>query len=384
MRLPNMYILGSGFSKNAGLPLGTEIFRQILSEAKNTILYDNIIKSDLGRFIDYCQHGKGLKVSEADVELEQFISFLDIEHYLKLAGKDHWSDSGNQTQLAIKNIIARLLYRSPEKILNWELYEAYGRSLLPGDIIITFNYDNLLETVLDAIGRRYVFSSDEFRRDHNDPERDRPILILKLHGSLDWYSITPYKRSLQLSMDSQDRYWEYKHPIFSFSHEQKATRVFPYLDNKESALANIYRVDDVLSLQTGIPSVTESPYVVSPSYSKIVYLNEIIDLWFGLSDWGNHCSTLTIIGFSLPEHDEYVRQVIYNIVENYLDHEDLEGIYTKPPLRFVDKISSGSDEEILRQRYPFIDFGKSTVFKNGFGMECILTEDVLRAQEVEP
>jgi len=63
MRLPNMYILGSGFSKNAGLPLGTEIFRQILSEAKNTILYDNIIKSDLGRFIDYCQHGKGLKVS---------------------------------------------------------------------------------------------------------------------------------------------------------------------------------------------------------------------------------------------------------------------------------------------------------------------------------
>ena len=147
---------------------------------------------------------------------------------------------------------------------------------------------------------------------------------------------------------------------------------------------NIYRVDDVLSLQTGIPSVTESPYVVSPSYSKIVYLNEIIDLWFGLSDWGNHCSTLTIIGFSLPEHDEYVRQVIYNIVENYLDHEDLEGIYTKPPLRFVDKISSGSDEEILRQRYPFIDFGKSTVFKNGFGMECILTEDALRAQEIEP
>ena len=384
MRLPNMYILGSGFSKNAGLPLGTEIFRQILSEAKNTILYDNIIKRDLGRFIDYCQHGKGLKFSEADVELEQFISFLDIEHYLKLAGKDHWSDSGNQTQLAIKNIIARLLYRSPEEILNWELYEAYGRSLLPGDIIITFNYDNLLETVLDAIGRRYVFSSDEFRRDYNDSDRDRPILILKLHGSLDWYSITPYKRSLQLSMDSQDRYWEYKHPIFSFSHEQKATRVFPYLDNKESALVNIYRVDDVLSLQTGIPSVTESPYVVSPSYSKIVYLNEIIDLWFGLSDWGNHCSTLTIIGFSLPEHDEYVRQVIYNIVENYLDHEDLEGIYTKPPLRFVDKISSGSDEEILRQRYPFIDFGKSTVFKNGFGMECILTEDALRAQEIEP
>jgi len=378
-----MYILGSGFSKNAGLPLGTEIFGQILSEAKKTILYGNIIKRDMGKFIDFCQHGKGMNVNEADVELEQFISFLDIEHYLKLAGKDHWSDSGNKTQHAIKNIIARLLYCSREKISNWELYEAYGRSLLPGDIIITFNYDTLLETVLDSIGRSYVFSPDEFRLYCNDPNRDRPILILKLHGSLDWYSITPYKSRLQVSMNSQDQYWEHKHPIFSFSHEWKITRAFPYLDNKESALANIYRVDDVLSLQTETPSVTESPYVVSPSYSKIVYLNEIIDLWFGLSGWGNHCSTLTIIGFSLPEHDEYVRQVIYNIVENYLDTEDLKGIYTKPPLRFVDKISSERDEERLRQRYPFIEFGKSTVFKNGFGMECILTEDELKEQEIK-
>lgn len=140
----------------------------------------------------------------------------------------------------------------------------------------------------------------------------------------------------------------------------------------------------MLSVQTGIPSVTESPYIVSPSYSKIVYLNEIVDLWFGLNDWGNHCSSLTIIGFSLPEHDEYLRQVIYNVVDNYLDQEDLKGIYTKPPLRFVDKISTKEDEKRLRLRYPFIDFDKSTLFRNGFGMETILTDDVLRAQEIEP
>jgi hypothetical protein len=374
--------LGSGFSKSAGLPLGTEIFQHIQNEAKRSILYENILKHDIKRFLDFNRLAKGIAIEESDVELEQFISFLDIEHYLKLVGKDHWSDSGNQSQLAIKNIIARILYRDRSQIENLDLYEAFGRSLLPGDVIITFNYDTLIETILDGIGSSYVFSVDEYNRDRHNKDRKKPILILKLHGSLDWYSILPYKRSLAFAMEQPGRFWEYNHPIFSHSHELKINRVFPYLDDKNSSLANIYRIDDVRKLQTGTPSVTESPYIVSPSHSKIIYLNEIIDLWFGLNNWGNHCSSLTIIGFSLPIHDEYLRQVIYNIVENYLDQEDLNGIYTKPAIRIVDKICTENDLKKLKERYPFIDFGSAVLFKDGFGRDAILAEEFLNSIEI--
>ncbi len=384
MRLPNIYILGSGFSKSAGLPLGTELFEQILNGAKKTRIYENILKNDIERFLDYNRYAKGNPINEKDIYLEDFISFLDIEHYLKLAGKDHWSDSGNRSQIAIKNIIANLLHRMPAEVENWELYESFGRSLRPGDIIITFNYDTVVETVLDAIGVRYVFSPDEYRRSRNDLHEIKPILILKLHGSLDWYSITPYKQNLAFSMESQDRFWEHKHPVFSYSHNIRATRAFPYIDDKSSMLSNIYRIDDIRSMQRDIPSVEVSPYIVSPSHSKIVYINEIIDLWFGLNDWGNHCSSLTIIGFSLPEHDEYLRQVIYNMVVNYLDQGNLNVIYTKPLLRFVDKVSNKQDMQKLKKRYPFIDFERSILFRDGFGMEAILSDEILESQEYEP
>jgi len=369
MKLPNMYIIGSGFSQSAGLPLGTEIFRDIIAESKKTIIYKNILSSDIQRYLDYYNRSNRKEIKEDDINLEDFISFLDIEHFLKLAGKNHWSDAGNQSQLAIKNIIARLLHREKGNIQNWDLYEKFCRSLLPGDIIITFNYDTILETVLDFLNNEYVFSPDEYYM-RKTASSGIPILILKLHGSIDWYSITPYIKRLE-NLQNADTFYDYNHPIFSHSHDFMPKRVFRYLSDKTSSLKQIYKIDKIREVQDGIPSVTDAPFIISPSYSKIVYLNEILDLWFGLNDWGNHCSSFTIIGFSLPQHDEYLRQVIFNILENYQNQEDLNGIYKKPPLRFIDKITNDSDLERLKSRYSFLDFNNLELFRNGFTEESI-------------
>lgn len=282
-----MYILGSGFSKPAGLPLGTEIIADILRISRQSILFENVIKADLERFLDFSSRAKQENHTEETVLLEDFISFLDIEHYLKLEGKDHWSDSGNRSQLAIKNMIARILHREKGQYKNWDLYLDFGSSLQPGDVIVTFNYDTIVEDALDELGERYVFGIDEWQRDRNSPERDNSILVLKLHGSLDWYSVSPFENSLKF-VRGQNRYWEQKDPLFSFSHDHEIVRAFPYLDNQESGLSSIYRVKDVGSIQVGTPSVTKAPYIVSPSQSKIVYLNEIVDLWFGLTSWGTN------------------------------------------------------------------------------------------------
>jgi len=35
-----------------------------------------------------------LKVNEDQINLEEFISYLDVEHFLQLKGSDHWSAEG--------------------------------------------------------------------------------------------------------------------------------------------------------------------------------------------------------------------------------------------------------------------------------------------------
>lgn len=42
----NIFVLGAGFSKPAGLPLCDELFKEILRKSKKTDIYQNILKKE--------------------------------------------------------------------------------------------------------------------------------------------------------------------------------------------------------------------------------------------------------------------------------------------------------------------------------------------------
>lgn len=113
----DLYIIGAGFSKQAGLPLGKEFFNLIISNAKSKTLsngsnlYKNILEPDIELFLDYMNSTKfkSFPINKGQIDFEEFISFLDIEHFLRLRGSDHWSDIGNRSQILIRNIIAEIL-----------------------------------------------------------------------------------------------------------------------------------------------------------------------------------------------------------------------------------------------------------------------------------
>ena len=77
------FILGAGFSKPAGLPLGNQLFSEILALAKLRGI-EHIISRDIEFFLQYLKRTKGKKIKEGEINLEEFISYLDIEHYLTL------------------------------------------------------------------------------------------------------------------------------------------------------------------------------------------------------------------------------------------------------------------------------------------------------------
>lgn len=185
--MANLFILGAGFSKPAGLPLGLELFPEILNRAKQLGLYDNTLKRDINTFINYVKHTKGKDILENRIDFEAFVSFLDVQHFLQLKGKDHWSSRGNLSQLIIKNLIARILHERENAIKNetFALYEKFADGLGKDDWIITFNYDTILEQVFARKTIPYRLFPTRFKSvffGGGEVDNRDEIVLLKMHG----------------------------------------------------------------------------------------------------------------------------------------------------------------------------------------------------------
>jgi hypothetical protein len=92
-----------------------------------------------------------------------------------------------------------------------------------------------------------------------------------------------------------------------------------------------------------------------------------------MNEFGAANSRLSIIGYSLPAHDDYARQVLYRIVTNYqrvqID-EVRPWAATKEPLMIVDFQSNQNIAE-FRRRYAFVDWDKTNLFLDGFNQEVV-------------
>ena len=126
----SIFILGAGFSRHVGMPLTNELFKLILDEAKTIAKqrkvwqHDQTLASDIERFLDYYNSVNKQSITQNDINFEDFLSFLDIEHFLRLRGKKHWSEEGNKSQLIIKNIISKILYEIENKFSTKETSES--------------------------------------------------------------------------------------------------------------------------------------------------------------------------------------------------------------------------------------------------------------------
>ncbi|NIA14091.1 MAG: hypothetical protein GWP08_08415 [Nitrospiraceae bacterium] len=129
----SIFVLGAGFSAAAGLPLGKGLSQHILKLARQ---YERggILLKDVERFVAYKNDTSSEKLAKDDVDFEEFVAFLDIEHSLGFEGSEHWSNSGNQSQLLIRNCIAVVLHAHQLMMTSEQksLYDSFARRLDPG------------------------------------------------------------------------------------------------------------------------------------------------------------------------------------------------------------------------------------------------------------
>ena len=66
-------------------------------------------RDDLEEYIKFRTECDGKEITPNEVDFEDFMAFLDVEHYLGLRGSDTWSSDGNESQVAVKTLIGEIL-----------------------------------------------------------------------------------------------------------------------------------------------------------------------------------------------------------------------------------------------------------------------------------
>lgn len=369
-------VLGAGFSRLAGLPLGTELFQLVRRSVATAHGRTNRLERDIARYIQYRRNCDDCALTPDSIDYEEFLGFLDIEHFLWLRGGDTWSSEGNESQLMIRQAIGRvLLDRTPSGRDLPQAYRRFARGLTSTDWVLTFNYDTLLETALEAEGVRYRLFPHRYSRihaAHNDIDSsEEEVVVLKLHGSLDWFHRAGYEEQLAVAASSGIQY-EPRHPVFGRDRIVDATPIVGGPRSEQDPLLKVFRVGDARRVYDSA-DWRYAPLLLAPSSMKLVYSQPLHSLWWGLARAGGLCLSVGIIGYSLPPYDAYARQALYALARNFTEYEpDLRlGTRRKTKLRIVDLCGDQAARGTLADRYRFVNWERGELWSGGFDEEAV-------------
>ncbi len=268
-----VYILGAGFSKDAGGLLMTEFLRkkQLGSQRKNLNEIFAYLKQVMRQSIKD-------KLISSDRNIEEFLNLISEADLLQLyfkreSSKKTWGASKIYQDLI--DCIVNELYLSMVKKLgksNPKLpphYITFARNYLESEpTVITFNWDHVIEWLLLTEFGRLNYSLDNPKKidiSTGDISTKKGGKLLKLHGSANWlWCMNP------------------NHPIHVYNSWQA----------QKVRLGSCKRCHNPLE-----------KLIVPPVWHKREYAERIGELWEIAADELCRANRIVIIGYSLPDLD---------------------------------------------------------------------------------
>ena len=297
------------------------------------------------------------------------MAFSHRKHYLGLEGTNVTFAHGSNTIVFAREMIQEILIRDTPSTTP-ALYRDFARRLTPYDTVLTFNYDTLLEQVLEDICKPYTLAPEWWREDCST--NLHYVDILKLHGSVDWYDWEYYDLR---------RTWDYEEgtsfaeddPIFGskatvpFECLTKGLTQMPYGRN---ILSRAYRVPDhnqYFPIQANRYQTV--PFVLPLAHDKLLGYGPITDFWQGLHQALWEVPTIVLIGYSMPSHDSYAYEALGNLLGNYQSAEDYTLLHqVRKPVPIVTLANS---KECALKNMPFLDSQKTRVWCKGFSEDAL-------------
>ena len=328
--------------------------------------------------MQYHRFTSGTDIDEENVDFEEFCRFLDIEHFLRLRGSDTWSADGNEGTVVIKTLIGQILSeRMPRPNEVPELYCRFAERLRPNDVVLTFNYDVLLERALDAVRVPYRLYPGRLESVHDgfsviDDSRSE-VILLKVHGSIDWFDRAEYNDA-EHECRAAGASARPVHPVFGPTGDDlTTTKLLDGPHQPDDPLSEMYRVADIERLYKRSWMFLAAPWLLAPSTMKILYAAKLLDFWDGRGRDGILNFGLAIIGYSLPDQDAYARQAVYSIITNYQsEYWDDEVLgRRKSPLVLVDLRRGSNAIREFENRYRFVNWERAVRNYRGFDRDSL-------------
>lgn len=289
-----VFILGAGFSVGAGIPLTDEllacamkkfadecpgIYERVESYAKE-ILGSVDVELDLGklRFADLCT----------------FLEFIELREY---GGGERWNENGSREKLALRFYLAKaLVERTPEARSVSQLYRDFAAQLHEKDVVVSMNWDGLLEVALEAVGKAYTY---------NLTDRNA-IKLCKMHGSVNWRLGEPKSYG-----------------------EPANTLAWKSLGFKNGMMTReIYHSTALLQVgawQHYLPLGEIDPFLVLPGYGKAFDVRANAVLWYKPEWVFTATHDIYIIGLGLAHDDFFVRSYFLSNLPYVSDMTGVEG-----------------------------------------------------------
>jgi hypothetical protein len=350
-----MFLLGAGFSKAAGLPLASELFAEVLKVARSNFSVDGSshLENELGRYKTYMRD----TAPNEEFNFENFGAWLDWDHTLQMKGSDTFSEIGSEATLQLKWAIGKVLQQSTPKSLP-SCYLEFARQLNTSDIVLTLNYDLILENALRVVGTPFRRFPDRFAKvfeTYAEIDSDQPeeVQIYKLHGSLDWTYL-----------------WG---------------EGIKRLEGVYSLVKGPRAPDDPLNQIGVIPeSVIESyyskssswwhspPLLFPPSAAKPLARSPLVPLWRGIGVYAAWRGGFSMIGCSLPSGDPYVKQLVHHIATEYAQAQKKNRMWwPQGRMKVIDLKVEDTEKLAFKKYLRFFDTGSTDFYLDGFSEAAV-------------
>jgi hypothetical protein len=122
--------------------------------------------------------------------------------------------------------------------------------------------------------------------------------------------------------------------------------------------------------EQGKSKTNQYPFIISPSHHKLISLGYLNDFWYRFSTTTPEANRISIIGFSLPAHDEYIRQPLYWYIRNF--HEHGKPLNRKKlKLKIIDYKINQKETDEFKTNYRFVDQSMTDFYFGGFCEEAL-------------
>lgn len=261
-----IFFLGAGFSAGAGLPLTNALLPMAatLFSGQAGGLYERV--SNYADQVDVDL--KGSPSAEDFARLCTHLEFIELREH---AGGERWSDDGSREKLALKFYLSKAIALStPDSGEIPQHYIDFVSGITPDDIVVTFNWDLLLEKAIVKSGGSYSYSFQEGK-----------IHILKLHGSAHWLNNAPK------SFRTKARDFNYMPLGFAEGFAENEVYASDELFNKEAWTAAQALIDQV------------KPLIVLPGFGKAFDVRQLAALWYRIEFLNLRHGGVSIIGLNV-------------------------------------------------------------------------------------